>query len=35
VLNEDGLPQLRISPTYRRLLDKGAAGKQRRDRAPT
>ena len=24
VLNEDGLPQLRISPTYRRLLDKGA-----------
>jgi RNA polymerase sigma-54 factor len=23
VLNEDGLPQLRISPTYRRLLDKG------------
>ena len=24
-LNEDGLPQLRISPTYRRLLDKGAA----------
>ena len=25
MLNEDGLPQLRISPTYRRLLDKGAA----------
>jgi RNA polymerase sigma-54 factor len=25
VLNEDGLPQLRISPTYRRLLDKGSA----------
>jgi len=25
VLNEEGLPQLRISPTYRRLLDKGAA----------
>ncbi|MFM8532775.1 MAG: RNA polymerase sigma-54 factor, partial [Acidimicrobiia bacterium] len=25
VLNEDGLPQLRISPTYRRLLDKGTA----------
>ncbi len=25
VLNEDGLPQLRISPTYRRLLDKGAS----------
>jgi RNA polymerase sigma-54 factor len=24
VLNEDGLPQLRISPTYRRLLDKSA-----------
>jgi RNA polymerase sigma-54 factor len=23
VLNEEGLPQLRISPTYRRLLDKG------------
>jgi RNA polymerase sigma-54 factor len=23
VLNEDGLPQLRISPVYRRLLDKG------------
>jgi RNA polymerase sigma-54 factor len=23
-LNEDGLPQMRISPTYRRLLDKGA-----------
>ena len=26
VLNEDGLPQMRISPVYRRLLDKGAAG---------
>src|SRR3982075_3426209 len=25
VLNEDGLPQLRISPVYRRLLDKNAA----------
>src|SRR6187401_1546327 len=25
VLNEEGLPQLRISPAYRRLLDKGAA----------
>jgi RNA polymerase sigma-54 factor len=25
VLNEEGLPQLRISPVYRRLLDKGAA----------
>lgn len=24
VLNEEGLPQLRISPTYRRLLDKSA-----------
>ncbi len=24
VLNEEGLPQLRISPTYHRLLDKGA-----------
>src|SRR4029078_4269177 len=23
-LNEDGLPQMRISPTYRRLLNKGA-----------
>ena len=29
-LNEDGLPQMRISPTYRRLLDK-AGGQQRRD----
>jgi RNA polymerase sigma-54 factor len=26
MLNEEGLPQLRISPTYRRLLDKNAAG---------
>src|SRR5579872_3088255 len=25
VLNEDGLPQMRISPVYRRLLDKSAA----------
>jgi RNA polymerase sigma-54 factor len=25
VLNEDGLPQMRISPVYRRLLDKGAS----------
>src|SRR3954470_21644430 len=25
LLNEEGLPQLRISPVYRRLLDKGAA----------
>jgi RNA polymerase sigma-54 factor len=24
-LNEDGLPQMRISPVYRRLLDKGAS----------
>jgi RNA polymerase sigma-54 factor len=24
VLNEEGLPQLRISPVYRRLLDKSA-----------
>ncbi len=24
VLNDDGLPQMRISPVYRRLLDKGA-----------
>jgi RNA polymerase sigma-54 factor len=31
VLNEDGLPQLRISPTYRRLLDKGATENSRRD----
>ena len=30
VLNEDGLPQLRISPVYRRLLDKNAR-EQRRD----
>jgi len=28
VLNEDGLPQLRISPTYRRLLDKNAPGSE-------
>ncbi len=26
LLNEEGLPQLRISPTYRRLLDKNAPG---------
>ena len=26
VLNEEGLPQLRISPTYRRLLDKNIPG---------
>ena len=26
MLNEEGLPQLRISPTYRRLLDKNVAG---------
>src|SRR5207344_851920 len=24
MLNEDGLPQMRISPVYRRFLDKGA-----------
>ena len=34
VLNEEGLPQLRISPTYRRLLDKGAPRTATR-RAPT
>ena len=34
VLNEDGLPQLRISPTYRRLLDKGRPRTATR-RAPT
>jgi len=28
MLNEEGLPQLRISPTYRRLLDKNAPGTQ-------
>jgi RNA polymerase sigma-54 factor len=32
VLNEDGLPQLRISPVYRRLLDKtGAPGTESSD----
>ena len=25
LMNDDGLPQLRISPIYKRLLDKGAA----------
>ena len=32
-LNEEGLPQLRISPVYRRLLDKAGAGQEyeRRD----
>ena len=30
-LNEEGLPQLRISPVYRRLLDKNVAGEHRRD----
>jgi RNA polymerase sigma-54 factor len=31
-LNEEGLPQLRISPVYRRLLDKtGAAGAEQND----
>ena len=34
VLNEDGLPQMRISPVYRRLLDKGAPRTTTR-RAPT
>jgi RNA polymerase sigma-54 factor len=29
VLNEEGLPQLRISPYYRRLLDKGTSDKFR------
>ena len=31
VLNEEGLPQLRISPTYRRLLDKNAGSNQAND----
>jgi RNA polymerase sigma-54 factor len=30
-LNEEGLPQLRISPTYRRLLDKNAGTAQAND----
>ena len=34
VLNEEGLPQLRISPVYRRLLDKSARRTPTR-RAPT
>src|SRR5574342_1205226 len=33
VLNEDGLPQLRISPVYRRLLDKSVAGNNDETRA--
>src|SRR6188768_2650264 len=33
VLNEDGLPQMRISPVYRRLLDKGTAGNNDETRA--
>ena len=33
VLNEDGLPQMRISPVYRRLLDKGATGNNDETRA--
>jgi len=33
VLNEDGLPQMRISPVYRRLLDKGAADNNDETRA--
>src|SRR6476646_3021815 len=32
-LNEEGLPQMRISPVYRRLLDKGAAGNNDETRA--
>ena len=35
VLNEEGLPQLRISPVYRRLLDKSAAPRTPTRRAPT
>ena len=37
MLNEEGLPQLRISPVYRRLLDKsGQAGTEEATRrAPT
>src|SRR5262252_5959678 len=31
VLNEEGLPQLRISPTYRRLLDKNPGSNQAND----
>src|SRR6478609_1673639 len=31
VLNEDGLPQMRISPVYRRLLDKSGAGTEQND----
>src|SRR3989441_5945033 len=31
MLNEEGLPQLRISPTYRRLLDKNAGSNQVND----
>ena len=30
-LNEEGLPQLRISPVYRRLLDKSGAGDESND----
>ena len=30
-LNEEGLPQLRISPVYRRLLDKNGAGSESND----
>ena len=33
MLNEDGLPQMRISPVYRRLLDKGAADNNDETRA--
>ena len=35
VLNEEGLPQLRISPVYRRLLDKSGAARTTTRRAPT
>jgi RNA polymerase sigma-54 factor len=31
MLNEEGLPQLRISPTYRRLLDKNGGSNQAND----
>jgi RNA polymerase sigma-54 factor len=31
VLNEEGLPQLRISPTYRRMLDKDKGGETAED----
>ena len=34
VLNEDGLPQMRISPVYRRLLDKSASNPEWMKGAP-